>query len=146
MLSMWKTIRAFLLAKAILLSPSPVDMNADAVVTFSKEISALNSGAALHVDVSSMMPRSAMVDISTARQWVPSHIPRGSLTATLYCSECSGNVHLAFNGHTSWDGKSMHVILDRKGGVPPGVKFTKIEVSSEVELRQVLVQWVNQGK
>ncbi len=143
---MWRTIRAFLLASTFLLSPSPVDIHAGAVVTFTKEISALNSGAALHVDVSSMMPRSAMVDISTARQWVASHVPRGSLTATLYCSECSGNEHLAFNGKTSWDGKFMNVVLDSKDGVPPGVKFTKVEVSSEVELRQVRVEWVNHRK
>jgi hypothetical protein len=143
---MWGTIKILLLAKAFLLTSHPIDIKPDSAVTFSKEISALNPGAAVHVDVSSMMPRSAMVDISTTRQWVPSHIPRGSLKATLYCPECNGNVHLTFNGHTSWDGKTMRVILDRKGGVPPGVKFTKVEVSSEVELRQVLVQWVNHGK
>ncbi|MFT3761657.1 MAG: hypothetical protein QM761_03395 [Pseudoxanthomonas sp.] len=144
---MWEMIRIFLFANAVWLTPNPVDFTPASAKTFSgTEISAINSGARLHVDVTEMMPREAMTNISIAREWVQKNIPEGSVAAELQCPKCNGDVELTFKGHTSWDKNSMSISLEGSEEIPTGKEFTEVRINSMVPLRQVRVQWINYSK
>lgn len=144
---MWEAIKILLFANAVWLAPNPVDLTPGTAKIFPEsEISAINSGARIDIDVTDMMPREAIKDISTARSWVKANIPIGSVTAVLRCPQCNEDVKLAFNGHSSWGGRSMSISLEGSGEIPTGKEFTEVRIRSAVSLRHVRVQWINYKK
>lgn len=144
---MWDLIKIFLFSNAVWLSAGPMSVTPTSPAAFSKtEISAINSGAHLLVDVTEMMPADARVSLTSAREWVQENIPEGSVSATLQCPECDGRVELAYQGQNSWDGSSMSISLDHVDKMPVGNDFTGVTVRSTIPLRKVRIQWVNYSK
>lgn len=144
---MWEFIRILFLSNSIWLTSGVIDLDAGATRVFSDtELSAVNSGANIMIDLTDMMPPEARDNIQSSRAWVTANIPVGSIGAKLKCPDCEGNVELSFRGQTSWDDDSMGIRLESGGYMPKGKEFTEVRIFSKVKLSRVRVQWQNYGK
>jgi hypothetical protein len=143
---MMELLRILFFANSVLLTPSPINIHQGGDVEFSSPVSAISSGAAIHVDVSAMVPLGARQDIISSRRWVGSQFPRGSIVATIGCGGCPKGVEFSFDGDISWSKGGVELMLTSKTGVPTDVEFNKINLHSDVELHQISIKWFNYMK
>ena len=114
-------------------------------VALKSPLSAITSGAALYVDVTSMVPKEAMT-IDGSRGWVDRSVEPGCLKATLG-TDGATTVPLEFSGGFSFAPDSLLLILSGPGSaVPVRQNFNKLTVTSCIPLRQVRFFWANYRK
>lgn len=130
----------------VTLTDEPIDLAVGLNhVPLRKPISALNSGARMYVDVTSMVPAEATASIFLARQWVDENVPSGCLSAVLVGDNLAP-VKLEFNGHSSYGEDGLWLNLANSNDLPLRQDFSELTFSSCMALPGVLVYWRNHGK
>ncbi len=134
-------IRVVLFASTVALTPVPINMEPGVLeMELTDSLSAVTEGAALHIDVSNMLPDDKK-GISRARGWVKETFPEGAIRATLSDSAQRYEVFLFFTGETAWSEGKVFLILSSGSGIPRKVKFDKVFIETDVGLRGVLLTW-----
>lgn len=83
-------------------SLQPIDLAVGVTpISLEEPILAVNSGARLYVDISSMVPDEARNNIFLAREWVETNVPARCLNAVL-TNDGLRPVKLEFQGNTSY--------------------------------------------
>ncbi len=114
-------------------------------VPLKKPLSAITSGAALYIDVTSMVPKDELT-VDGSRKWVERSVDPGCLKATLQ-PDGEASVPLEFRGGFSFAPDSLHLILSGPGfAVPVRQDFKKLTLTNCVPLRQVRIYWANYRK
>lgn len=133
-------------AKTVLLTAGgPVYMGSgDTVIELTESISAITSGASVQIDISSTV-QWGDESISSIRERLHGKYPSGSISAVLF-SKDYGEVKLAYTGSVLISKDRVLLSLYSADGMPLGVEFHKIVVSTEVDLKDVLVFWRNYKK
>ena len=128
------------------LSDQPMNVAAGAHdVPLKKPLSAITSGAALYIDVTSMVPKDEMT-IDGSRRWVERNVAPGCLKAALQ-TEGATTVTVEFRGGFSSAPASLHLILSGPGfAVPVRQEFKKLTVSTCMPLRQIRLYWASYRK
>ncbi|MCA1790581.1 MAG: hypothetical protein LC667_12210 [Thioalkalivibrio sp.] len=143
---MLEFLKIFLLAKTIMLTSQPIDIYPGRFEIGLKEpISAITEGAALYVDVSSMLPDDVK-RVSAARSWVRREFPPGFLTAVLLDSSGDNEVLLVFVGESSWSSDEVRLILSAGSGMPTKVEYDKLVLETDIALYDVSIIWKNYKK
>jgi len=128
------------------LSDQPMNLAAGTHdVPLKKPLSAITAGAALYVDVTSMVPKNEMT-IDGSRRWVEENVTHGCLQAALQADDIT-TIPLEFRGGFSSAPESLYLILsgpDR--AVPVRQDFKKLSLTSCMPLRQVRLYWTNYRK
>jgi len=132
----------FFLGKVVLLTPNPIDINVSTELVIDKQISAITSGAGILIDVSSLVPEEDRDTIWNSDQELTDLFPKGSISAKLY-SENGDIVELDFSGGYLIGKDTIELTLHADEGIPTGIKFTKVIIESETELKGVTVSWKN---
>lgn len=128
------------------LSDQPMNLTAGTHdVPLKKPLSAITSGAALYIDVTSMVPKDELT-IEGSRRWVERSVEPGCLKAALQTNG-ETTVPLEFRGGFSSAPDSLHLILPGPGSsVPVRQEFNKLTVSNCMPLWQVRLYWANYRK
>lgn len=136
----------FFFGSFVSLSDRPTDLAVGAHdVPLTRPLSAITSGAALYIDVTSMVPKDELT-IGGVRQWVERSVQPGCLSATLY-TDGEASVPLEFRGGFSFAPNSLHLILPGPDfTVPVRRSFEKLTLTNCVQLRQIRIYWSNHGK
>jgi hypothetical protein len=130
----------------VTLTDEPVDLAVGVnQIPLRKPISAINSGATVYVDVTSLVPAEAMANVFLARQWVEENVPMRCQSAVL-AGDRLERVKLEFNGYSSYNKQSLWLSLDASNGIPLRQDFSELTLSSCMALPGVLIYWKNHGK
>jgi len=110
-----------------------------------RPIYAINSGASILIDITSMIPKDQM-NINSSRKWISENIRSGCIKAMLK-GDSTKDVYLEFKGGVSYRPERLRLILDgEEGGVPTRRNFNKLFLSSCIRLSNVDVYWMNYQK
>lgn len=126
--------------KLILLTPNPVTIDDSFELMLDDSIVAINRGANLQIDVSSMIK---VATISETRQAVSSRFPNGCVWAVLHSA--SGEIALENIG-PSVSEDTVRMILFSESGIPVDTDFSRIEIHSCVTMTDVDIYWKNHTK
>lgn len=126
--------------KVVLLTPNPVTIDDYIDLDLDDPIVAVTTGAALEIDVSSMI---VVADISATRGALRSRFPEDCLRATLHSSD--SQVVLSRIGPLISDDRAL-ISLSSDSGVPLRTEFSHIELASCVRMTDVEIYWKNHTK
>lgn len=130
-------------SKTILLTPVPVNISGEMVISPEKPLEAITPGASLEIDVSDFTGRIKMKELGMieVKKILKERIPEGSVSATLHGAK-GEKVLLNESGFSiSNDGAKLTLFADQ--GIPTNVAFHRITITSNSELRGVKVYWKN---
>ena len=139
---MLELFRALVFGQVITLSPGLADLG-DIAVRFvaAKPIEALNAGARLSVNVSSVVAVSDSLDTMRRTEEV---FPKGCIQATGI--QPNGNEIQLKSQTVAWSSTGAYVVLAQEGGANTSVEFTAINVTSCRPVPKASAEWANYGK
>ena len=129
-------------ARMVLLTPEPVDLHGQLVLTPAKSLEAITPGASIQIDVSSLIKWGEKEDILAFRKRLEGRFPSGGIGARLIGRD-SQEVVLRYEGNHQFNESSVMLSLYADEGVPTNIEFTKVILESDVELKGVRVFWKN---
>ena len=136
-------IRIMLFSKMILLTPNPVDLARTKEFKPETPLKAITEGATIYIDVTSTIgPKPKAEGIVEFRERVNKTFPAGSIEAAL-TGKNGVKIVLEHKGYVSFSDNDVWLDLNREGGVPTGIQFDRVVITSRVELRQVKIIWKN---
>lgn len=139
---MLELLRALLFGKMITLSPATANLSDEAVhFTAAKPIEALNAGARLSLNVSSVV---AVADSMDTMRRTEEAFPQGCIRATALQAN-GGEIQLQSQS-IAWSSAGAYVVLAQEGGANTSVTFTAIKVTSCRPVPNVSAEWANYGK
>ena len=118
---------ALFLSKIIALTPQPVDILGTLEIRPTEPIEAITSGASIEIEVSHLLGEKRGID-ETNRE-LEALFPAGTIEAELH-SVGHQPVTLRYEGKYAWSGNTKSLILSGASGVPTGVEFSKVVVTS----------------
>lgn len=134
-----------LFSEWIQLTPVPVNIVKSLSITPGEAISAITSGAALHVDLETAVPGvGSSIGIPEAITILEGRVSPERVRAYLETSK--GSKVLLDQGYFALEDDKSWLVLTSSSGVPTGVEFTEVTIESEIEIRDVLIYWKNCGK
>lgn len=143
---MKELILTLLFAKELLLTPVPVSFKGPLTIVPEKPISAITKGAALEIDVTPMLPVRAG---SLFKYWemgaFKREFPPGAIRAALVEKD-GRTIALQYDGQAAVSNGRLWLMLSYDQAMPTDAKFVKINVFSEVSLKDVRIYWKNYGK
>lgn len=138
---MWEFIQGLFLAKLLLLAGPGDFVPGTHQIEIREPVSAISGGASLRLDITSMVPQEAR-SLAASREWIEKTFPDNSIRATLK-SKDGLSVNLSFDGASSWEPESIQLIIAASEGVPKGVEFSSLALSTDLHLQQVTLTWAN---
>ena len=125
-----------------MVTQDPINIGTEGVeLAPAEKIEAITGGAALYIDITSYISADNAVD---ALREVEKRYPEGCIKTVL--STNSGQLVTLDSISGAWGGDNTQVRLSSSKGVPVGVEFTSIKISSCTEIRNTVVKWINYSK
>ncbi len=126
--------------KWVLLTPNPVSVEGHLELSLEDPIVAVTSGASVRIDVSNLVSGSS---ISEIKQSFDSIFPESCVSAVLQGPD--GPVALSRTSSLLSNDQTL-LSLSSDTGVPTKTEFSRIELTSCVELKDVNIYWANYKK
>jgi hypothetical protein len=132
-----------LFSEWVQLTPVPVDVTGELVLYPSEPISAITSGAALHVDLEAFLGGVSTKEtgIAQSRQIFDKLIPPGSVYGLLIAED--GEQVLLDEAFLSLQDDKAWLVLRPNSGVPTGIEFEEVVIRSDIFLKEIVVFWKN---
>jgi hypothetical protein len=132
-----------LFSEWVQLTPVPVDVVNKLVLHPSEPISAITSGAALHVDLEVFLSGVGIDEtgIAQSRQIFDERIPPGSVYGLLIGED--GEEVLLDEAFLSLQNDKPWLVLRPNSGMPTGIEFEEVVIQSDVVLKEIVVFWKN---
>jgi hypothetical protein len=132
-----------LFSEWVQLTPIPVDLWG--ISTFAPEdpVSAITPGAAVHIDLAESVPEAAIrsaglrESIDLLRRRIPLESVQGFLL-----TDAGEQIQLDQKSFSPENDKAW-LVLGSKAGVPTGVDFVEVTVTSSTQIHDALVYWKN---
>ncbi|WP_198411339.1 hypothetical protein [Marinimicrobium alkaliphilum] len=132
-----------LFGTTVLLTPEPMDIVDGGIeIDLDKPISAITSGAALYLDVSSMRPPEVN-DILETRSWVDETFSSGFVSVNLFSASGKEDLELSYRGSSSWGKEVVYLMLTARSGVPVGVEYDRLTLKTDIDIHDVRIIWKN---
>lgn len=132
-------------AKSVMLSDAPMDLLGEADLSPDEPVSAITSGAHLRLDLTEQVKgRVDLSDSAGVLAYVERIFPKGTVSGRLVSAD--GREFPLDRSSAATDGESVELLLSAKGGLPTGVDFTTVTVTSIIPLYRVTVTWQNHAK
>ena|SRR5688572_25697929 len=138
---MLEFLKILFFGKVFLITPQPVDIDGMVEFKLREPVAAITSGATLEIDVSSTILKRRDESITDFRRRVDETFPAGTVVATLFGDSLL--VDMAYSGNHAYSDNSVTLLLQSKDGVPTGVEFTRLTITSQSTLKSTLVRWRN---
>lgn len=136
---------ALFFAKAVLLTPQPVDINSRLELTPGEPLTVVSTGAHLEIDVTSMVPAEQRKDLFRHWSEIEAGFPSGAIEAEMFDSR-GGVSRFVYEGYSSISERNIFLSLSSVGELSKKSEFTKVVVKSRVPLKAVSVYWRNYKK
>lgn len=104
-------------------------------------IEAITNGAGIEVDVSSMIAWKNHENIMLFKRRLLSLFPPETISVKLIGE--NAELEMYYDGSYSFNENIVILYVEAKNGVPVGVKYNKVVVSSGVKLKHIKVYWRN---
>jgi hypothetical protein len=134
-------LRILFLGKMLLITPQPVDLDGMVEFKLGEPLTAITAGATLEIDVSSMISKRREEPIIDFRRRVDEAFPAGTVEATLFGENV--RVEMPYTGNYAYSDAGVTLLLQSKDGVPTGVEFSRLTITSQSTLRSIAVRWRN---
>lgn len=139
---MLELLRALIFGQVVTLSPAPAKIGTDPIVlTAGAPIEALNPGARLSINVSSVVPVTELMETMRRTEEL---FPYGCIQALGV--QATGETTSLKSQSVAFSGTAAYVQLAQEGGANVKVKFSAIKVSSCRSIPRATVEWANYGK
>ena len=139
---MFEFLRALIFGQVVALSPAPASIGAEPITfTAAAPIEALNAGAHLSINVSSVVPITELMETMRRTEEL---FPKGCIEALGV--KLNGETTLLKNQSVAFSGSGAYVQLAQEGGANAKVKFSGIRVASCRPIPGASVEWANYGK
>ena len=123
------------------MTPQPIELRGEVELKPLAPLVAINEGASIWIDVSSMVKRRREETALDLDLRVKELFPDGAIEAVLVSKAL--NVPLRYKGHFAYGGDNVKLIVESDGGVPVDVEFNAIVITTSVPLESVSVWWRN---
>ena len=135
-------IKIMLWGGTTLLTPEPIDINLDITkITFKKPISAINAGASIKIDITKYIK---VTNTVASLKEIDEIFPDNCVSIKLVSTSNKSFTLSKLNGGVG--NKSAAVYISSQSGVPTGVKFHSLEISSCKLLESINIEWINFSK
>lgn len=138
---MKELLRILFFSKTILLTPHPIDLHGRIELIPDEPIEAITNGAGIEVDVSSMIAWKNHENIMLFKRRLLSLFPPETISVKLIGE--NAELEMYYDGSYSFNENIVILYVEAKNGVPVGVKYNKVVVSSGVKLKHIKVYWRN---
>ena len=140
---MYDFLMILLFSKVVLLTPEPVDINSNEKgyeINLKEPINAINSGASIEIDITTMLPVSIKGDVVKSREAVSKIFPDGSVEVIL--SMDKGNISLKDRFGISVGSNDTKLTL-YNDNMPTNIDFNAVTIKTSVNLENVKIYWRN---
>lgn len=129
-------------ANTILLTPAPINIFGEVEIQLENPIEAITSGASIQIDITDLSGLGKHLGIVEKRKWIALNFPENSIEAKLVTSN-SEEVILVYKGASLINNRQVLLSLYAVVEMPTGVKFSKLAISSKINISGVKVYWRN---
>ena len=140
---MYDFLMILFFSKVVLLTPEPVDINSNEKgyeINLKEPINAINSGASIEIDITTMLPVSIKGDVVKSREAVSKIFPDGSVEVIL--SMDKGNISLKDRFGISVGSNDTKLTL-YNDNMPTNIDFNAVTIKTSVNLENVKIYWRN---
>lgn len=132
-----------LFGKSVLLTPIPIDLIGTSEIPLTMPIEAVTSGASLQIDVSFQVEpdRNFLAVFEKAKKIFPPNTVKAELIRTA----AKESLELSYVGPTASD-TNVYLKLVAPNGVPTGLKFDRLRITTEKDIKAARVYWINFSK
>jgi len=135
-------IKVMIWGGTTLLTPEPIDVHLDiARITLKKPISAITAGASIKIDITKYIKATGVV---ASLKEIDENFPDNCISIKLISTDQEPVVLSKQYGGAGND--SAAVYLASQSGIPTGLKFHAIEISSCKLLESINIEWINFSK
>jgi len=135
-------IKIILFGGSTLLTPNPIDIGHEPIqIAFEKPLKVITKGASINIDVSPYITANNVFD---GFKEIESSFPEGCVIAVL--ESVDGKKIVLSKSSARWGGDNKMLNLKSNIGVPTGVKFVGIQISSCKAISDTNVTWYNYSK
>ena len=132
-------------AKSLLLTPEPIDIEAEVTLQLAEPVSAVTSGAHLRIDVTHSIAGSVeLPNVEAVLDYLAERYPDGSVTATLTTGSGEQAILERVSGSTG--GERAELIVSSSSGIQTDVDFSEVKIATKTPLQSVTVTWQNHAK
>jgi hypothetical protein len=127
----------------VLLTPQAVDISTELVLTPDKPMTAITSGAGVHIDLKDF---AGGVSLKKTRITESTRILRERIAPESvrgYLLTDAGEQTLLDRAFFSLENDQAWIVLTASTGIPTDLEFVTLSIQSSVELRNVRVYWKN---
>lgn len=130
-------------SKWVLLTPQAVDISTELVLTPDKPLTAITSGAGVHIDLSDFAAGVGIkkTGIPESKSILREMIAPESVRGYLFTD--AGEQTLLDKAFFSLENDQAWMVLTASSGIPTDLEFVTLSILSSVELRHVRVYWKN---
>ena len=127
----------------VALTPQPIDISHEIVLSPDKPLTAITGGAGVHIDLSNAAPAVGIkqTGIEESMRILHEMIPPDSVSGYLLTGE--GQRILLDRAFFSLENDRAWMVLTSSSGIPTGPEFVTLSIRSSVEIRGVSVYWKN---
>ena len=139
---MLELLRALIFGQVITLAPAPATIGTEPItLTTEAPIEALNPGARLSINVSSVVPVTELMETMRRTEEL---FPTGCIRA--FGVQVTGETISLKSQSVALSGSAAYVQLAQEGGANVKVKFSAIKVASCRSIPGATVEWANYGE
>lgn len=130
-------------SKWVSLTPQPIDIANEIVLSPDKPLTAITGGAGVHIDLSDFAPAVGIKQTGTkeSTRILSELIPPEGVRGYLFTGE--GQRISLDKAFFSLENDQSWMVLTSSSGIPTGVEFVTLSILSSVEMHGVLVYWKN---
>ena len=144
---MWQFLQSLFFGGLFLITPAPVSITGSwQQIPLKAPLEVLNSGAALEIDVTSVIPptKPGGHDVTERFNSIDKHFPQGCVEARLIAK--GGTVISVSNVAAGVTSTHTHLLLSGTNGMPLSHKFSKLLIRASCPMSSVTIYWRNSGK
>lgn len=133
-------------SKAVMLTPNPITLEDQTILTPKKPISAITAGANLQIDITDFISKYNLDsrDIIEYRKGIKNILSSSNLEAVLRAKK-KPDVRLVDLG-ISLSEDQVWVTLSSDAGVPVDVEFSSVVIKTDAKIENAKVLWKNASK
>lgn len=135
-------LRILFFSRVVLLTPMPINLFGEVELNPQEPLTAITRGACIQINVSSIITKSKQIGVLEFERRMEELFPAGSIEAILIGKD-TRPLTLFYDGNFAYSKNEVFLTLHADGGVPTDVEFDRIIITSNIELKSVLVSWKN---
>ena len=142
---MWNFLKVIFLSSVMTVHGPDTFAPGSHPIELAKPLVAISPGASISIDVTSMVPAEQRESILGSREWVAKNF-QGRLVKCSLSDATGSTVEFVFDGHSSFSEGAIYMDLHSASSVPVDREFIQLTLTTDAELSDVSILWLNSRK